>query len=53
MQDDDDEFDERTMAGDDHNMTGIMAAPLAMNVVNVEDDEDADGDEELEDGEGS
>ena len=51
--DDDDDFDQRTKAGDDHNMTGIMAAPLAMNIVQVDDDEDADGDEELEDGEGS
>jgi hypothetical protein len=51
--DDEDDFDQQTMAGDDQNMTGMMAAPLTMNIVNVEDDEDADGDEELDDGEGS
>lgn len=51
--DDEDDFDQQTMTGDDQTMTGIMGPPLAMNIVNVEDDEDADGDEELEDGEGS
>lgn len=53
MRDDDrDDFDQQTMAGD-QNMTGMMEPPHAMNIVNVEDDDDADGDEELEDGEGS
>jgi len=50
--DDDDDFDQQTIAGDDQSMTG-MAPPHAMNIVGVDDDEDADGDEELEDGEGS
>jgi F-box and leucine-rich repeat protein GRR1 len=51
--DDEDDFDQQTMAGDDQNMTGMMAAPHSISIVNVDDDEDADGDEELEDGEGS
>ena len=51
--DDEDDFDQQTMTGDDQNMTGMMAAPHSISIVNVDDDEDADGDEELEDGEGS
>ena len=52
-EDDEDDFDQQTLAGDDQNMTGMLAPPHAMNIVSVDDDEDADGDEELEDGEGS
>jgi hypothetical protein len=51
--DDDIEFDQQTMTGDDHTMTGVLAPQVSPNIVQVDDDEDADGDEELDDGEGS